>query len=410
VLDSVLPLGLVVPANSFFSLRRLAREHVTLRLFQRGGRAILLALAFFAMSSAAFARSDSGRPVYRSDDIPAEFSTLESGFLSIHYPRELGSRARQLAQAGAPFKKELADLLGRPGGLPFLARVEVRLGRTPLEMEKLAPPGVRFPKYAAGVAVPSAHLVLLSDRPRYPGERHELVEIFKHELAHVALHDRLQGQAAPRWFDEGFAVFASGEAEVSRMQAMWSATLAKKLIPLGALDRRFPEDASTASVAYAQAADIVRFLQRGDGLPRFRAIFSRIDKGESFSQALTDAYGTDLFSLETEWLEDAARRYTFWPILLSSSTIWVVAMALFGVAYVRRRSQAKEKMRVWAVEEAREDAERERLAREIAQIRVVLAHPEVLAKVTSPTDIQKVTGHFRGVPFVEHDGTRHTLH
>jgi hypothetical protein len=368
--------------------------------------AVLLALAFLfapARVSAADRISD-----VRPKEVPAEFSSLDSGFVRIYYPRELGAEARALTQVAVPFRRELSEMLGPHG--PFLQHVEVRLGRTPLEMEKLAPAGVRFPTYAGGVALPSARLIFLTARPRFPGEKHNLVEIFKHELAHVGLHDRVGEAHIPRWFDEGFAVFASGEGEVARMQTMWTATLAKKLIPLAKLDRQFPEDANTASVAYAQAADLIRFLQRGDGMQRFRAIFSRIDSQAAFDRALGDAYGVDLFALETEWLEDAARRYTFWPILVSSSTVWLVAMGLFGVAYVSRRKRAQRKLQAWAIEEAREDAERERIAHELAQIRVMLARPEAIEPMPETEGVLLEVSLVRGVPYVEHEGSRHTLH
>lgn len=347
-----------------------------------------------------------------SGSVPKEFSTLHAAYLTIHYPKELGAEARVLAQVSGPFREELERELAADPSSAFLEKVEVRLGRTPLEMEKLAPPGNGYPKYASGVAYPSLRLILLSARPRYPGDRHNLAEIFRHELAHVGLYDRLSGDKVPRWFNEGFAVFASGEAEMSRMQTLWTATLAQKLIPFQKLERSFPMDEHTASVAYAQAADMVRFLQRGDGLHRFQSLFGRMDQGQSFSAALADAYGSDLASLEVEWRQDAARRYTFWPILLSSSTIWVLAMGLFGVAYVRRRKKARAKLARWTVEEAKEDAERQRIADELTRIRIVLAHPELLkGRVEVDPDAELLEkGLTFGVPFVEHGGSRHTLH
>lgn len=343
---------------------------------------------------------------------PEDFSTIDAGWIRLSYHPEQSALARKLMIEAEPFRREVGALLGvEPGSAsaPLTEKIEVRLGRTPLEMEKLGPPGLRSPKYASGLALPRARLILLTATPRYSGESFDVPEIFRHELAHIAIADRVGVRSVPRWFDEGFAVYASGEGEMKRMQTLWTATLARRLIPWSELATRFPEDAPTASVAYAEAADVIRYLLRGDGEHRFHAIFARMSKGQTFEDAVRDAYGQELGLLEVEYRADAARRYTFWPILFASSTIWGLAAALFVVAYFRKRRQASKKLARWAHEEALEDQLRARLeALGQPAIRIVLAEP---AKPNAGAETPRfVTGPSGGVPFVEHDGSRHTLH
>jgi hypothetical protein len=287
-------------------------------------------------------------------------------------------------------------------------------------METLAPKGLGYPRYAAGVAYSELGLVLLSAKPRYPGERHDLKEIFRHELAHVALHDALGRDRVPRWFNEGFAVYASGEAETTRIQALWTATLAERLIPFDQLERDFPEDGTTAGVAYAQAADLVRFLLRGGQEHRFVDLLDRIARGQTFEAALSDAYSTDLFTLEQEWRRDVARRYTFWPVLFGGSMVWVLAIGLFGWGYVRRKRRNQKKLDEWAKEEAAEDARRALAQAVLSQagpVRVVLtdmARPAV-GEVAGPrVELERPTtallSQASEIPKVEHDGGWHTLH
>jgi hypothetical protein len=122
-------------------------------------------------------------------------------------------------------------------GQAVLSDLTVYVARTPGEMSTLAPEGAPYPKYAAGVAYSELGLVLLTLTPKHPGAAHDLVEIFRHELAHVALHQGVSGRAVPRWFNEGFAVHASGESSLARLQTLWTATLAGDLMPLSRLDR-----------------------------------------------------------------------------------------------------------------------------------------------------------------------------
>lgn len=362
---------------------------------------------------------------------PREFSRYDGGWITFEYHPSLSGKVRVLREEASTMRDQLASLFGRS----VLERVTVRVGRTPFEMEKLAPRGAGFPKYASGVAYSQLDLVLLTAAPRYPGEQLELAEVFRHELAHIALHDALGRDRVPRWFNEGFAVHVSGEAEVDRVQTLWTATLAGTLLPFAQLETSFPQDSTEASIAYAQAADLVRFLLRGGQEHRFRSLVQRIAKGQSFRSALSDAYSTDMYSLEAEWREDVARRYTFWPILLGGSSIWVFAIMLFVWGYVRRRRRARKKLDRWAREEAAEDARRQfaqALLQKGGPVRVVLgASPTTADSESSRLALSQTGedgtaraesaskpptaegGEFKGappVPKIEHEGSWHTLH
>ncbi len=360
--------------------------------------------------------------------LPSDFSTFDGGWIQMTYHPTLKAKVSVLQREASSIKLELNRLLGES----TLDRVHVIIGRTPGEMETLAPEGARFPKYAAGVAFSEAGLVLLTAESRYPGERHDLLEVFRHELAHIALHDAIGRTNVPRWFNEGFAIYASKEAETARLQTLWTATLADRLIPLDRLTRSFPADARAASVAYAQAADLIRYFLRSDEAHRFESLIQRLARGQEFSQALSDAYATDLFSLEKQWREDVARRYTFWPVIFGGSLVWFAAFGLMIAAYVKRRRRATRKLEVWAKEEAMEDA-RQRLAQAVlgsasgalgsgtGPVRILVAASgqssqsdgAKLGEDRAATSVSLPAGYrdgLRSVPTIEHEGRRHTLH
>jgi hypothetical protein len=127
-----------------------------------------------------------------------------------------------------------------------------------------------------------------------------------------------------------------------------------------------------------------------------------------------------------DWQKDVARRYTFWPVLLGGSFVWVAALGLLVWGYVRRKARASAKLRSWAREEALEDARRDlalALLRQAGPVRVIAVKAEASAPVRAasadgPRPGQDVTS-LRApralppqpsVPKVEHDGGWHTLH
>jgi hypothetical protein len=243
------------------------------------------------------------------------FTTYDGGWIRFSYHPSTRERVEPLINSADEVRRELEVWLGQP----VLARVRVDIARTPGEMKTLAPAGAPYPAYADGVAYSDLSLVLLTLAPVGSSEHHDVSQVFRHELSHIALKDALGGRPIARWFNEGFAVLASGETSIERLSTLWTATVADQLLPLSEVERTFPNDAATASVAYAQAVDVVRFLIRREERHRFRALIQELKEGGTLDASVTAAYGVDLRTLEHEWRQDVAKRYTFWPILLSGT-------------------------------------------------------------------------------------------
>lgn len=336
---------------------------------------------------------------------PSTFTTVDRGWLRISFPPGNRERVRDILREADAVKGELSLRLGER----VLDHVYVRVARTPGEMTTLAPEGAPYPRYASGVAYPEIGLVLLTLTPESASALHDVGEIFRHELAHVALADAIgETHHAPRWFNEGLAVHLSRESPLLRIKTLSTATLAGRLIPLSRLDDSFPADAGAANLAYAEAADVVRYLLRQEDTERFPQLIQRLREGQPFGTALKDAYGIDASSLEYEWREDVARRYSFWPVFFSGSAIWIGVLVLFGVGWKRRRKRSRETLERWAREEAVAELRRARALMPEARVHILLpgtreAEASELPPLNAPPPEAEV-------PKVEHDGQWHTLH
>jgi hypothetical protein len=264
-------------------------------------------------------------------------------------------------------------------------------------MAELAPRGDPPPAYATGVAYSSLHLILISLQVPDSWEVPDLVEVFRHELSHLALADAAASHRIPRWFDEGLAIHESGELWMARWKFLAEASLAKRFIPLDELDRAFPSDGAEVSLAYAESADVVRFLMRGDDRARFGSLVQRVRAGVAFDRALEDAYGTDIRTLEYEWHEQLGRHFGLIPTLTGGGLLWMLITGLAAAAWVKKRRRDKSKLAQWALEEAEAAAHIEGTppARESPPG----VPPEEAAAPRVPS-----------IPVVEHEGRWHTLH
>ena len=250
--------------------------------------------------------------------------------------------------------------------------------------------------YAAGMAYPSLHLILLSMLAPDTWEAPDLEETLRHELTHLALDEAVGGHHVPRWFNEGLAIEESGELAFPRFKTLWDATLSRNLLPLADLDRGFPSDRAQVGVAYAESADVVRFLMRNDDRARFGSLIERVRAGVAFDRALDDAYATDVRRLEYEWREEVSHRYGLVPMLTGGGALWSLIAVLAVVAFVKRRKRARLKLVEWAREEAEAEAS--------------LAKERVASEAAAAADDEVPAYAKPGVPLIEHDGQWHTLH
>jgi hypothetical protein len=348
---------------------------------------------------------------------PPGFKTSRNSWLQIDAAPAAEQWIAPLLKEAEAFKAEVNARLGSRG----LQRVVVRVAQDAQSMVDLAPRGAPYPEYAEGVAYSRLGLVLLTAQPEHSGEDFDLLTTFRHELAHVALYDALAHHSIPLWFNEGLAIHLSRENAFARSQALWSATLSGNLLPLSQIDQRFPRDIVGVPLAYAESADVVRFLLRTQDQERFRLLIKRVGRGQGFESALRDAYGMDLYNLESTWLEDVKSRNTLWPVLFSGTALWGFGLVLITLAWRRKREHQKRVLQRWEREEALE-VERARAAL-IARMELESEPPTPVWSDAShvPSAIANAPPPALGgpprsaqrdspVPSVQHEGDWHTLH
>jgi hypothetical protein len=324
---------------------------------------------------------------------PGDFQRLDHGWITVELPSSVSDRGEALLREADDFRAHISEDFGQP----LLQSVIVRVARTPEQMSELAPEGAPPPAYAAGVAYPSLHVVLLALQAPQTWDAPDLLELLRHELTHVALTDAVGGHHVPRWFDEGLAIHESGEVPWVRTKTLWDATLGKHLLPLSYLDRGFPADGYEVNEAYAESADFVRFLMRDTDRARFGALLQRIRAGVPFDRTLEDSYGEDVRKLEFEWREELGRRFGVLPIVTGGGLLWVLIAGLAGAAWLKKRRRARAKLAEWAREEAEMDA-------------AIAAASGVREAGPGASTDDDVPQRMPSIPVVEHDGRWHTLH
>ncbi len=218
--------------------------------------------------------------------------------------------------------------------------------------------GAGAPEWGAAFALLDEDRIIMQGRSA-PSSAGDPLRVLRHELAHLALHERL-GALAPRWFSEGYASFAAGEWDREQVIAT-NVALAWRGVPtLDALDDGFHGGAMRADAAYALAHRAVAELAALDPRGGLTLLLRYWPEEGDFERALRRAYGLTLPQFEAHFRMQTRRRYGMLALAADVTLAAAVLLFVAGPFYVIRRRRDKARMAALvAADEAAERRERE---------------------------------------------------
>lgn len=275
----------------------------------------------------------------------APLSTLRGDGITVHHaPGDSAHAARILR------------FLGRQTGLPALpdtlpTGIHVYLAPDRTAFDSLT--GGRVPEWGAGVAIPARNRMVI---PAYGGRNtrgREEVRVLRHEWAHLALHQYLAGQRIPRWFDEGYAEWASGGWNARQGWQLRVALAGGGAPDLDSLRLAWPRRQARAELAYMLSGTAVEYLVKGSGTRGLEVLFRRWRELGDFETALRRVYGVTTSQFAEDWREYVKDSYGWLFVLSHSVVFWLfLSLVLLGMVWIRRRRNRTAMARLRATEPA----------------------------------------------------------
>ncbi len=268
-----------------------------------------------------------------------------------HFRIFFSDKDRRLAEAlAAEVEAIYDDVVGDIGVAPR-AGTDVYLESTHEAFQQRQPQQDKVPEWAVGLAYPAQNLIVLKAPAAALYGRVDPFRTFRHELAHLTLHQALDGVPVPRWLDEGLAMYEAREWTLRTTAVLSTLTLKKAFIPLATLTNEFPVSFGEAEAAYALSFSMVAYLLNRQGRERFHAFIREVQAGRTLSQSSQAAFGLSFYDLEERWHRYLRIRYTWVPVVTSSAALWFAASLLFLWVYVRKQRAARRKVAEWVLEE-----------------------------------------------------------
>jgi len=213
--------------------------------------------------------------------------------------------------------------------------------------------GGGVPEWGAGVAYPERALVVIPLFTSLAGGLRERDRTLLHEWAHLGLQEALPGLRIPRWFDEGYAQWASGRwswEEGWRLRILLSRPGAPGL---GALDLDWPRAETDAELAYLLSASAIEFLTTPGGERAIEVLVENWRAEGDFEAAFRRTFGSTVASFEARWVEHVRSRYGWVLVLQQLAIVWTLATLLLLLLVRSRVQRNRERMaRLRALEES----------------------------------------------------------
>ena len=288
----------------------------------------------------------SAAPAAAQDEAPKR---LDVGrFTAVYFPQD-----DRLAHS-------LLESAARTDSFPWLPRPRQRV------VIAIAPDARRFrawagdgaPEWGVALAFPASRRILMQGRTA-GSEAGDPVETLRHELAHLALHERL-GDRPPRWFDEGYASLAAREWKREDALAANVAIALRGTPTLDELEASFAGGATQAQSAYALSYRAVSELAALDPERGLTLFFRYWENGRNMDSAIRQAYGMTLDGFERRFRLRTRRRYGGLGLVADLSLVFLVLSVMLLPFIMSRRIRDRKKLRaLLAADAAAEQAERE---------------------------------------------------
>jgi len=204
--------------------------------------------------------------------------------------------------------------------------------------------GNQIPDWGAGVAIPFRRLIVIKSPLILPGEK-SLGELVAHEYAHIALARRTRYKPAPRWFDEGLAMYVSAEWDWIDNLAMGKAAILGMTMRLREIERLNRYGSDQANVAYAESYLAFKLFLDLYGQSGIGLFLDNLASGANIETAFLYATGAGSAVFEHEFGIHLSGNYNVVAVLVSSDLLWALLALLIVVGFILNRLRRRSRMK-----------------------------------------------------------------
>lgn len=204
-----------------------------------------------------------------------------------------------------------------------------------------------LPKWSGAYAVPAMRTLVMKS-PRWDRPETDFNKTLIHEMVHLLLHERIKGQPAPRWLDEGLALFYEEPKDWDYPLALSKALFTRSLIPLDQIDAVLSFHPSQAALAYQESYSVVTYFLSLYDLDGLQILLDGLRARASLQTIFVRATGSPFSAFEQEWQRYVQDRYSYHWLSEWDTFLWLFILVLAAAAFLWIRRRNRRTVQAWA--------------------------------------------------------------
>ena len=233
------------------------------------------------------------------DDDRFDWDILEGDYVRVHWYEGNEAFGRRVLELGEQTVRETAELLGVSTGEPFDFFIYPDTDTFYTAIDPSTQEGV------GGQALADLRTMYGQISPGDEGGS-EVGRVVPHELVHLVFDTATDNpyHFAPRWLNEGLAVYLSEGNGAEYRQAVQGAVSNNSVIPLDGITGQFPRTFDRFYLAYAESVSAIDYLIRTHGRDALIQLIRSYAEGRTDHEAFRDALGVDVNGFSDAWMGD----------------------------------------------------------------------------------------------------------
>jgi len=211
--------------------------------------------------------------------------------------------------------------------------------------------GSLLPNWANAVTLFPQKIVLIKTPDLNQVTLREYRQAVRHELVHLRQGGVVPLNLTPTWFNEGIAVYLTGESHLTDRILLSRAIAQNRIIPLTELSDFLKYNRQQVSLAYIESTTVIEFLVQVYGFEVLPNLFQHLSANRSFEQSLFMTTGIELAELDSFWQKYILKRYRWIFLLDIQNMIWLIIPLLAIFVYFIKAARNKTIIQKWNNEE-----------------------------------------------------------
>ena len=208
----------------------------------------------------------------------------------------------------------------------------------------------QIPEWGVGAADPLRSVLFLKS-PRFNRPEVDLEQVVVHELSHVMLGMVLRGREADRWFDEGFAMYESGEGSLGDAIRLARNVLAGEVLRLDEIDDVLTFRREKAALAYLESRYAVGYLVERFGRQTLKQIAWTLREGKGMDETLLLTLGMGFEEFQSEWYQTLKNKYRWYVFLDMPFVLGTLFVVFFLTAFIMTQRRIRRTKKKWEEED-----------------------------------------------------------